>query len=94
MPGYYDWKIRNCPMGAITKAESLLATVEAVDPYLEKMWKDGNGSFTPETNSALAAVVEKIDGAEELLEEAKHDLARFFPGHPETFNLEVPKKSK
>lgn len=82
MPGYYDWKIRNCPNGAIAKAKSLLETVEAVEPYLEKMWKDGSGSFTPEVNTLLASVVEKIDSAEDSLEAAKLELATLFPGHP------------
>lgn len=82
MPGYYDWKIRNCPAGAIAKAESLLETVEAVEPYLEKMWQEGEESFNERTNAKLASVVEKIDVAEDALEVAKLELATLLPGHP------------
>lgn len=82
MPGYYDWKIRNCPGGAIAKAKSLLETVEAVEPYLERMWKDGGGSFDTKTNAFLSSVVEKIDSAEDSLEAAKLELATLLPGHP------------
>lgn len=82
MPGYYDWKIRNCPNGAASKVESLLETVEAVEPYLERMWKEGEESFNDKTNTLLASVVEKIDAAEDNLEKAKLELATLLPGHP------------
>lgn len=92
MPGYYDWKIRNCPQGAIAKAESLLATVEAVDVYLEKLWAAGDGSFTPEVNAHLAKCVAVIDEAEDCLEKAKLMLAEFFPGHPNAAPIGAGKK--
>lgn len=83
MPGYYDWKIRNCPNGAIAKAQSLLETVDAIEPDLHKIWDENGGSFPEKINTLLASVVEKIDAAEESLEAAKLELATLFPGHPE-----------
>lgn len=82
MPGYYDWKLLNCPLGAKAKADLLMHTVNSVDPYLEKIWKENGESFPPEVDAKLAAIVEDIDEAEACLEKAKHDLAEFFPGHP------------
>jgi len=82
MPGYYDWKIRNCGAGAITKAQSLLETFEAVDVYLEREWADGGESFSPEKQVALQGVVEQIDLAEDSLEKAKAMLGDMLPGHP------------
>lgn len=82
MPGYYDWKIRNCTGGAIAKAKSLMATFEEVDPYLIELWSGQGDEFDEKQNAALAAVVEQIDTAEEALEQAKLKLAGFFPGLP------------
>lgn len=84
MPGYYDWKIRNCPDGAITKAKSLLQTVEMVDTELHRIWDENGGKdFPPDTKDLLARVVYMIDTAEENLESAKLLLATLFPGQPE-----------
>jgi len=82
MPGYYNWKIRNCPNGAQSKVESLLETVDAVEQYLQEKWKAGDGSFDDKTNTLLASVVAKIDTAEDSLEAAKLELATLLPGHP------------
>jgi len=82
MPGYYDWKIRNCPEGAIAKAGSFLKTLDEVEPYLLQMWESGKGSFSDEVNAKLKNIVEMIDAAEDNLEAAKHRLAEFFPGGP------------
>jgi hypothetical protein len=82
MPGYYDWKLRNCTVGAITKAQSLLDTFEAVDVYLEREWADGGEAFTADKKADLAAVVEQIDLAEDSLEKAKHMLGAMLPGQP------------
>lgn len=82
MPGYYDWKIRNCTGGAIAKGKSLLATFNEVDPYLIRLWEGQAESFTVDQSAKLAAIVEKIDAAEDALEAAKLALAEFFPGKP------------
>lgn len=83
MPGYYDWKIRNCTAGATTKAKLLLATFEEVDRYLERLWESQGESFSAEQKGKLDAIVAKIDLAEESLEHAKLALAEFFPGRPD-----------
>lgn len=83
MPGYYDWKVRNCGRGAIHNAESLLETMEAVDPRLHEIWKENGNSFPEKIDSHLASVVEKIDLAEESLVQAKLQLAQLFEGAPE-----------
>lgn len=83
MPGYYDWKVRNCGKGAIHNAQSLLETMEAVDEKLHKIWKDNGNSFPEGVNKRLAAVVGKIDLAEESLVDAKLALAQLFEGAPE-----------
>jgi hypothetical protein len=82
MPGYVDWKLRNCPEGAITKAQSLLRTLDAVEPELHKLWDAQGECFTDEQNKDLLAVIAKIDVAEDNLESAKLDLARYLPGCP------------
>lgn len=82
MPGYYDWKMLNCPQGAIAKANSLINTLSAVDPHLIEIWEANGKSFPPEINAKLQAVVDEIDEAEDCLEKAKVMLAEFFPGHP------------
>jgi hypothetical protein len=82
MPGYYDWKIRNCGDGAIANAASLRQTMEMVDAELHRIWDENGGSFPPDVNSHLQAVVEDIDEAEEALTRAKLHLAKLFPGHP------------
>jgi hypothetical protein len=82
MPGYYDWKIRNCGDGAIAKADSLRNTMEMVDGELHRLWDAGGGAFTPEINQVLAGVVADIDLAEDALERAKLKLAELFPGFP------------
>lgn len=84
MPGYYDWKVRNCGLGAVTKAQSLLQTMEMVDPELHRIWDENGGKdFPPDTKDLLARVVNGIDTAEENLEQAKLLLADLFPGQPE-----------
>lgn len=83
MPGYYDWKIRNCTLGAKAKADLLMQTFEEVDAYLLEIWKAGEGSFDALTAGKLAAIVEQIDTAEDALEKAKLMLAEFFPGGPQ-----------
>ena len=80
MPGYYDWKIRNCTMGAQAKANLLMQTFEEVDPYLIRLWESGGEDFSDEEKAKLAGVVGEIDLAEEALEKAKLMLAEFFPG--------------
>lgn len=83
MPGYYDWKVRNCTEGAMAKASSLLQTMDAADVELHRIWKEGGGSFPPDVNDKLAGVVELIDQAEDCLEKAKLKLAdHFLPGGP------------
>lgn len=82
MPGYPDWKIRNCTDGAIAKAKSLHQTMEMVDPYLHEIWEAHGGRFPETDNAKLLGVVARIDAAEDALEKAKLSLAEFFPGHP------------
>lgn len=82
MPGYYDWKIRNCTAGATSKAKLLMATFEEVDRYLVQLWDSQGETFSDAQNEKLAAIVAKIDSAEDALEEAKLALAEFFPGRP------------
>lgn len=82
MPGYYDWKVRNCTLGAMTKADLLLQTMEMVDPELHKEWHTNDGKFTPKTDALLGEVVAKIDAAEDALEAAKLQLASLLPGRP------------
>jgi hypothetical protein len=82
MPGYYDWKIRNCTLGARDKAASLLETMEAVDSTLHAAWDENGGSFPEPMDALLADVVAKIDRAEDALEKARLQLATLFPGHP------------
>lgn len=83
MPGYYDWKVRNCGKGAIHNVQSLLETMEQVDSRLHEIWERNGNSFPDHVNNLLSSVVEKIDLAEESLVEAKLDLARLFEGAPE-----------
>lgn len=83
MPGYYDWKMRNCGLGASYKAQLLLQTLDQVEPDLHKIWDEGGCSFDAKMNAKLAHVVESIDRAEDALEEAKLDLAKLFPGAPQ-----------
>jgi hypothetical protein len=82
MPGYYDWKIRNCTAGAISKGKLLMATFEEVDPYLMRLWESQGEAFGADQQEKLAGIVAKIDLAEDSLEEAKLALAEFFPGRP------------
>lgn len=82
MPGYYDWKLRNCQAGATAKSELLRDTIESVDVYLHEMWEAGEGKFPDRVDALLSSVVEKIDLAEDSLEKAKLELATLFPGHP------------
>lgn len=82
MPGYYDWKIRNCTAGASSKAKLLMATFEEVDPYLVQLWESQGEAFDAKQNEKLAAIVAQIDSAEDALEDAKLALAEFFPGRP------------
>lgn len=82
MPGYYDWKLRNCSVGAKTKAQSLISTFDEVDPYLIRIWEGQGGEFTAEQIEELAGIVGMIDAAEDSLEEAKLALGKFFPGKP------------
>jgi hypothetical protein len=82
MPGYYDWKIRNCTAGAIAKGKSLMATFNEVDPYLIRLWEGQDETFSELQAAKLAAIVETIDTAEDALEAAKLALAEFFPGKP------------
>lgn len=86
MPGYHDWKVRNCTLGAKAKADSLLHTMEMVDEELHKEWDAGGGSFKPQTDALLGEVVAKIDAAEDALESAKLQLASLFPGKPAARN--------
>lgn len=85
MPGYYDWKVRNCTDGAITKANSLRETMEMVDSELHRIWNEHGGKdFPSDVKKHLASVVELIDDAEESLELAKSKLAEMFPGQPDS----------
>ncbi len=83
MPGYYDYKLRICPETAIAKAQLLLLTLDRVEPFLHEIWDANDKSFPDDVNSKMKAIVELIDEAEDKLEEAKLELAKFFPGHPE-----------
>lgn len=82
MPGYYDWKIRNCTLGAEQKAAALHQTMDMVDHELHEEWSKNGGEFSAATNGTLAEVVAKIDAAEDALESARLQLATLFAGHP------------
>jgi hypothetical protein len=82
LPGYYDWKIRNCGDGAIAKANSLRQTMEMVDPELHRIWDSNGGEFPLDVKAHLGDVVSEIDAAEDALERGKLLLAKLFPGQP------------
>ena len=82
MPGYYDWKLRNCSQGAAAKAESFIHTLDQVEEHLHVEWDANKGSFGAETKNRLQKIVDRLDEAEDRLEQAKLELAGFFPGRP------------